>query len=89
VWFVGVLNGPTARTLKINLSFLAGSGYDALIVRDKIDDPAAVVVEKSDKPGASLTVDMRASGGAVVRLTPRSESLIPDPKPLAAPREAR
>lgn len=73
VWFVGVLNGPTARTIQINLSFLEGSGYDALIVRDNIADPAALVVEKVDQPGASLNIDMRASGGAVVRLTPKDE----------------
>jgi alpha-glucosidase len=49
-WFVAVLNGPTARSLRIDLGFLGKGRYDALIVRDKSDDPAAVIVEK-----ASLT----------------------------------
>jgi alpha-glucosidase len=78
VWFVGVLNGPTARTMKINLGFLGGDRYDALVVRDRSDDPAAVVVEKVEKAAPSLTLDMRASGGAVVRLTPNPRSPIPN-----------
>ena len=32
-WFVSVLNGPAARTLKIDLGFLVGARYDALVVR--------------------------------------------------------
>ena len=38
--------------VKINLSVLGGSGYDALIVRDEIADPAADVVEKVEKAAA-------------------------------------
>ena len=78
-WFVGVLNGPVARTLKINLGFLAGDRYDALVVRDKLDDPAAVAVERFSAPQV-LTVDLRAAGGFVARFTPNHpKSLIPNP----------
>jgi alpha-glucosidase len=46
-WFVAVLNGPTARSLRIDLGFLGKGRYDALVVRDTSDDPAAVIVEKT------------------------------------------
>jgi alpha-glucosidase len=46
-WFVAVLNGPAARSLRIDLGFLGKGRYDAFIVHDKSDDPAAVRVEKT------------------------------------------
>jgi alpha-glucosidase len=69
-WFVGVLNGPTARTLKIDLGFLGAGRHDALVVRDQADDAAAVAVEKmSATARTSLTADLRASGGLIARFT--------------------
>jgi alpha-glucosidase len=69
-WFVGVLNGPSARTVKVDLGFLGRDRYDGLLVRDKADDPAAVAVEKM-APGATapLTIDLRPGGGFVARFT--------------------
>jgi alpha-glucosidase len=82
-WFLGVLNGPTAKTLKIDLGFLGKGRYDALVVRDKADDPAAVIVEKATAAaGTPLTIDLRAAGGSVVRFTesrPSSASGRPEP----------
>ena len=67
-WFVGVLNGPTARTLRIELGFLGGSRYDALVVRDNSENAAAVMVEKATATAATpLTIQLRASGGFVAR----------------------
>jgi len=69
-WFVAVLNGQTARTLRIDLGFLGKGRYDALVVRDRMDDPAAVTVAKATLSAASpLAVDLRASGGFIARLT--------------------
>jgi alpha-glucosidase len=69
-WFVGVLNGPTARTLKIDLGFLGDGRHDALVVRDKADDAAAVAVEKMSATARTpLTADLRASGGLIARFT--------------------
>jgi alpha-glucosidase len=69
-WFVGVLNGPTARMLKIDLGFLGDGRHDALVVRDQADDAAAVVVEKvSATARTPLTADLRASGGLIARFT--------------------
>jgi alpha-glucosidase len=35
-WFLAILNGPSATTVKIPLSFLGSTGYSSLIVRDKL-----------------------------------------------------
>jgi alpha-glucosidase len=67
-WFVAAMNGPTARTVRIDLSFLPNVTWHALIVRDNLDNDAAVLVESRDVTG-SLDLPMRAAGGLVVRLT--------------------
>jgi alpha-glucosidase len=70
-WFVAAVNGPTARTVRIPLSFLSKGRYQTLVVRDNLDDAAAVVVEKHEiASGHALEIAMRAGGGFVVRLTP-------------------
>ena len=64
-----MLNGPAARTLRIDLGFLGKGRYDALVVRDNPDDPAAVVLAKATMTAqAPLTVDLRAAGGFIARL---------------------
>ena len=44
-WFIAAMNGPTGRTVKVDLSFLPRRTYRALIVRDRLEDAAAVEVE--------------------------------------------
>jgi alpha-glucosidase len=70
-WFVAIANGGGDRSLTIDLPFLTAPRYEALAVRDRTDDPAAVTVEKSatDKQ-RSLTVAMRAGGGFIARFQP-------------------
>jgi alpha-glucosidase len=69
-WFVGVLNGPAARTVKVDLGFLGRDRYNALLVRDKVEEPAAVAVEKTTASATTpLTVDLRPGGGFVARFT--------------------
>ena len=73
-WFVAVLNGPSARTLRIDLGFLGKGRYDALVVRDKADDPAAVLLERGATDAATpLTIELRAAGGFIARLTPTND----------------
>jgi alpha-glucosidase len=68
-WFVAAMNGPTARTVKVPLSFLARGTYQALVARDNAEDAAAVVVERGTRSqGDALEIQMRAGGGFVVRL---------------------
>jgi alpha-glucosidase len=67
-WFVVIANGPTARSVEVPLSFLGGGPHQALLVRDREDDPAAVVVEKAIvRRDDALKVDLRAAGGFVAR----------------------
>lgn len=69
-WFVAVLNGPKARTVRVDLTFLPAGNYEGLVVRDTLDDPAALAIERmtTSKAGA-LEIDMRAGGGFVARLS--------------------
>jgi alpha-glucosidase len=67
-WFVVILNGPAARTLELPLSFLGRGKRNALVVRDRLDDPAAVVVENAAfSPRDSLEIQLRAGGGFIAR----------------------
>jgi alpha-glucosidase len=69
-WFVAAMNGPTAKTVKIDLSFAGRDRLQALIARDKLEDPAAIEIEKRDvSPAQPLEIAMRAAGGFVIRLT--------------------
>ena len=69
-WFIGVLNGPAVRTVKVDLGFLGRDRYDGLLVRDTVNDPAAVSVEKTTAhASAPLTIDLRPGGGFVARFT--------------------
>jgi len=67
-WFLVIANGPTARSLEVPLSFLDGGSHSALLVRDREDDPAAVLVENTTvRREDSLKIDLRAGGGFVAR----------------------
>ena len=71
VWFVGILNALTGKTIRIPLSFLAPKMYRATLLRDEIDDPAAMKIENSSVGRAqSMTIRMRAGGGFVARFQP-------------------
>jgi alpha-glucosidase len=68
VWFVGILNALTGRELHVPLRFLYAGKYQATLVRDQMDDPAAVKIEHlSLTRQDSLTIKMRAGGGFVAR----------------------
>lgn len=70
-WFLAVVNGPGARTIRVPLSFLGKASHRALLVRDKADDPAAVQVEERDvTPRDVLEIALRPGGGFVGRLSP-------------------
>lgn len=66
-WFIAAMNGPTERTVKVDLSFLPRRSYRALIVSDRLDDAAAVQVDTRDV-ARSLNIPMRGGGGFIVRL---------------------
>jgi alpha-glucosidase len=69
-WFLAVMNGPTARTVQVRLSFLGPGESRALLVRDDKDNPAAVRVETATvKRSDSLSIDLQRGGGFVARLS--------------------
>lgn len=66
-WFLAITNGPNARTLPVDLSFLGTGSYIATLLRDT-GEAAAVKVEhlvlsRTDP----LYVDLRSGGGFVAR----------------------
>jgi alpha-glucosidase len=69
-WFLAVLNGPTARTISVPLSFLSAAKYQGLEVRDQSGTSDAVRVGKTvaSKDG-SVTIEMESGGGYVARYT--------------------
>jgi alpha-glucosidase len=73
VWFLAVMNGPGAQTIKLPLSFLSTGRYQSTLVRDDAPDGSTVRVE----PGVhtqkdTITLELRAGGGFVGRFTPAS-----------------
>jgi alpha-glucosidase len=73
-WFLGVLNGPQARTVRLRLDFLGARRYRAVLVRDEPSDPAAErIADQGVTRQSVLTIELRAGGGFAGRLTPVEE----------------
>lgn len=71
VWFVGIINGLTGRVVRLRLHFLGRAEYQAELVRDQMDEPAALKIEKLPINNRSdLAIRMRAGGGFVARFNP-------------------
>ena len=71
VWFIGIMNALTGRTIRPPLSFLSSRKYRASLVRDQMDNPAAVEMGKDSlTPRDKLTIKLRAGGGFVGRFQP-------------------
>lgn len=69
-WFVAAMNGPDARTVKVDLGFLGRDRAKALIARDRLEDAAAIEMEQRDVTRSQpVEIAMRAGGGFVMRLT--------------------
>jgi alpha-glucosidase len=69
-WFLAIMNGPSGKNLRIPLSFLGRGEYQAMLVRDLTDEPAAVKIEKiAVKPRESLVIELRPGGGFIGRFT--------------------
>jgi len=70
-WFLGVLNGPAARTLRVRLSFLPEGAHRAMLVGDRDGQDGALEVDHRDAAaGETLDVSLRAAGGFVARFSP-------------------
>jgi alpha-glucosidase len=70
-WFIAVLNGPAARTLRVDLKFLGARPYRATLVRDDPDKAAAERIEHATLTRQGfITITLRAGGGFIGRLVP-------------------
>jgi alpha-glucosidase len=73
MWFLAVMCGPQARTIRVPLSFLGGGRYKASMVFDNKDNAAAVVTEdRTVRQGGTLKIEMINGGGFVGRFSPRN-----------------
>ena len=70
VWFLAIMCGPEARTIRVPLSFLGDGQYAASMVRDDKEDDAAVVLEKGTaQRGDTLMIEMVNGGGFIARFS--------------------
>jgi len=69
-WFLAIVNGPTAKDIKIPLSFLGPGEYQAIFVRDRKDHSGAVQLENTAaKRKDTITIELRAGGGFIGRFS--------------------
>jgi alpha-glucosidase len=70
-WFLAILNGSSAKAIKLRLPFLGRGQYKSMIVRDNLNDPASVDIETPylDRDH-TLNIEMRAGGGFIARFVP-------------------
>jgi len=71
-WYIAVLNGPEARTLRVDLKFLGSGTYTGMLLQDDPDNAASERVEHPTLTRqGSIAIEMRAGGGFIGRLTGR------------------
>src|SRR5262249_57362768 len=69
-WFLAIINGPTARSIKIPLTFLGAGKYQGILARDQQDEAATVKIENVTlSQNDSLTIELRAGGGFIARFS--------------------
>lgn len=69
-WFLAIMNGPAGRSLRIPLSFLGLGEYRAMLVHDRMEDAAALRIERSKHVRTNqVTIEMRAGGGFMGRFS--------------------
>jgi alpha-glucosidase len=69
-WFVAVTNGPTARTVMIDLSFLGSGSYKSLLLRDTGEAAAITAEHLTLSRNDPIFINLRSGGGFVARLDP-------------------
>ncbi|MBK7133050.1 MAG: glycoside hydrolase family 97 catalytic domain-containing protein [Bacteroidales bacterium] len=69
-WFLSILNGLSARTVKIPLSFLGNGNYNTLVLHDDEDNPAsAIVINGSANQNDTIDITLGEGGGFMTRFT--------------------
>lgn len=68
-WWLGAVTDEHARTLRVNLSMLEGTGWTLDGFADAGETRAARAIRQNVAPGAPLVIRMGTAGGFAVRLT--------------------
>ena len=69
-WFLAIINGPTQKTIHVDLSFLGNGKYQAMVIRDQQDNPAAETIENTTLSRFdSFAIDLRPAGGFIARFS--------------------
>jgi alpha-glucosidase len=69
-WFLAILNGPERRQANIPLTFLSPGRYEAMMVGDVPEEPAAVKMDKGDfRQKDSVKLNLVPGGGFIARFT--------------------
>jgi alpha-glucosidase len=67
-WFLAILNGEKAQTIRVPLTFLGAGRFRAMLVRDQPDEAAAVRIENTAfTRNDALEIELRAAGGFIAR----------------------
>jgi alpha-glucosidase len=66
-WFVAVNNGPIARAVRVDLSFLGQGSYKSVLVRDTGEAAAVKIEHVTSRNSDSLYIELRSGGGFVAR----------------------
>ncbi len=66
-WFLAVNNGPVAKTVRVDLSFLPQGSYAATLLRDQPEADDVKIEHLTARPADALYIRMRSGGGFVGR----------------------
>jgi len=70
MWFLAIMCGPQAKTIRVPLSFLGDGRYNASLVHDDKENDAAVVTEdRTVRRSDTLKIEMIKGGGFVGRFS--------------------
>jgi hypothetical protein len=62
-----VNNGPVAKTVRVDLSFLGQGSYKSMLLRDTGEAAAVKIEHLTARSGDALYIDLRSGGGFVGR----------------------
>lgn len=68
-WFLAVDNGPIAKTVRVDLTFLKQGSYTSTLLRDQPEADSVKIEHLTLRAADSLYIAMRSGGGFVGRFT--------------------
>jgi len=66
-WFLAVINGINARTVRVDLSFLGQGDYRSTLIRDTCEAAAVKIEQVTLTSRDTVSIDLRSGGGFVGR----------------------